>query len=260
MKKFLLVIILFSSICHAQDTLVFKSGERKAVKILVMGDKITYCIPPNTKKYSIEKTDLANVVTSDSSTYIINNKIHESLSNMNHGALIINAGVGASIILLTFGLFPNENSPNFLSVSPVYSSTIDYCILNKFSIGFGVAWQSILDNPNANTSIVYNVTERITRTNVAIRFLGHIDKDTAVDFYYGIRTGLSSWTDNIITDPNNPPMPTQFYSKKTLSAISIQALFGVRFYLTDFIGLHAETGIGAPYFAEGGITIRIGAQ
>lgn len=215
MKRILLATILLSSVCNAQDTLGTKGGASKVIKP----------------------------------------------ANLNDGSLTANIGIGASAVELEFYNIVTGAGADFTSLSPVYSGMLDYGINEEYSIGIGVAWQSMSDHPVstysvlfANNSIVYGVTEHMTRTNTALQILRHFGKrahGAHADFYSGIRVGESFWTDN--TSPYTPSLD----SKKRLRDLSVQLLFGYRVFVSTILALHLETGVGTPYFFEAGITVRI---
>lgn len=156
-------------------------------------------------------------------------KIH--LSN---GALIINAGIGFSTI--QWAVSGISNSAN---TSPVYSGTLDYGFDNLFSIGVGVAQQSI------------DIIPICARTNTAIRILAYDNGNNIFDFYTGFRVGVSFWTGNPSLNTLNVPLG------KNNTYMSFQALSGARVFISNIVGVHIEAGLGTPYFFEGGLTMRI---
>ncbi|HXB13326.1 MAG TPA: hypothetical protein VNZ45_15170, partial [Bacteroidia bacterium] len=160
------------------------------------------------------------------------------------------------IYLLTQGIL-NGSGYITLYTGPVVSLIGDYRVTRRSSIGLGVAYQATNgtpgegdDNPSPNESL----REYITRTNVALRYMYQFSKSPYFDFYIGGRVGASFWTDNVGGLPNYGTL-AMGHSFSVLP--SIQILMGLQVYLADFFGLHIEAGVGSPYFAEGGLTIRI---
>jgi hypothetical protein len=185
------------------------------------------------------------------------------------GQFVINVGVGYSpgfngnlvglgnsypvrTILANFG---DDGSYNCTSITPNLGGAIDFGILKWISIGLAASYQSETANwsPSNNTA-PFLFSDKITRTNLAGRFLFHVPNLNKSDLYFGLRIGESYYQDIPSSDNNTPWL---FLTKSNLTVNSFQVLFGLRIYLTDFVGIHFETGIGTPYLAEGGLTFRI---
>ncbi|MGP8217751.1 MAG: hypothetical protein ACLQQ4_19430 [Bacteroidia bacterium] len=178
------------------------------------------------------------------------------------GAIILNAGIAYSAISLTQGnisIGPGDANPvNIISVSPAYSAILDYSINVRSSIGICGAYQHFLENPAMGDITLWAFTEKISRLNVALRYLRHLSSKPNVDKYIGIRMGLSYWTYYEYQTPGYYPVsPTTAWTSK---AFSIQFLYGYRRYFSKYIGFHFEAGIGTPYLIEGGLTFRINTQ
>lgn len=277
MKKCLLCssfFILSSSFCFAQDTLVYRTGEKVAVKIIsVGGDVVMYTIPPGDQQKSVSKSALNYIRYQDGSRYSIqgapvyNNSANE-YNAPNHGWLTINAGVGFSLITTALPEYfdaslSSSNYYIFHSVTPVYNVTVDYGIVDAVSIGACGAYQSLTANPGFDNTIEPFETERITRYNVAARLLWHITQGKNYDIYMGVRGGASIWTDQVISY-SVPVMPTCYYQNgvetQSIPSASIkgsfQFLFGYRVFIIPCLGFQFESGIGTPFLIEGGITFR----
>ncbi len=158
---------------------------------------------------------------------------------------------------------------NFSSVTRNIGGTIDVGVTNQFSIGLAGSYQSEVANwtPTSNY-YPYPNYDKIARTNTAARFLFHtITTNVHFDLYTGIRLGLSYWSD--IPSSDNQVIPTRsnngtysyglatFLNSPNSFVPSFQVLLGLRAYIIESIGLHAEVGLGSPYLAEGGLTFRI---
>ncbi len=265
MKKYLLyfsLLVFHFSLCKAQDTLVYKTGEKVGVKVIsINGGKVIYTLPPDEKQLSVNQAKLYYVKYKDGSRYSIspnNQSIRPTYPRFNIGAGI---GVG----LITWAL-PNSNVFNFggdesydiLTVSPAYNLTLDYNILKTFSWGICGAYQTLTDHPAFGGTVATFETERISRYNVTFRFLGHLSKNPTHYAYLGTRFGASIWTDKVTAfippsrydDFPYTSMPS--YSR----AVSLQLFFGYRGFVSDIFGFHFEIAIGSPYVLEAGITFR----
>jgi hypothetical protein len=170
------------------------------------------------------------------------------------GQLIMDIGAGVSKIdWIVEGI---AGGPTILSESPAVSSTFDYYATNKSSIGLCVAFQNIKDEPLNGDLPMPGVTEYITRTNVGFRLLSHFGNDPGLDYYFGVRVGVSLWTDN--ETPNEGHYSLGFVTQNGANSgnrPSGQILFGLRINPSELLGIHIEGGIGTPYFLEAGISI-----
>ncbi len=276
MKKYLLFFSLFVfhfSFCTAQDTLVFKTGDKVAVKIIYVGEQqVLYTIPKEERQLWVMSKELNVVKYADGKSYsfIKVRKIKDSMrrvENRDYGLVNINAGIGVSIITFATGgnaLF--GGNIHLLSESPACNFTIDYNFTNYFTIGLAGSYQFFTDNPNSDEYLSNNYAfweaERITRKTFALRFSYSILLKGRHNCYAGVRAGESFWTDRIIsyTAPTPPPGYGGYPEYTTMAGseqrLSFQLFAGYRYFLSNNIGFHAELGIGTPYFAEAGITFR----
>ncbi|HTA83315.1 MAG TPA: hypothetical protein VK783_10290 [Bacteroidia bacterium] len=171
-----------------------------------------------------------------------------------------------------------DDSPYPSFACPSYTmnrgGSIDFGISNLFSIGIAASYQDetlvwILENNSfPGTPSSYPNSDKISRTNIALRFLYHFPvKSKIIDMYTGIRPGMSFWHDT--PSPNNipfgfsgpngtgTPIPSTFIENSTMQVFSFQALFGAQVCVSNLVGVHVNIGIGSPYLAECGITVRI---
>lgn len=158
---------------------------------------------------------------------------------------------------------------NFNSVSYNKGAAIDVGFYDGFSIGLAASYQSEVVNwqfgsDNGVAPTPYQLYDKVTRTNFALRLLHHSQANTHFDFYYGARTGISFWQDSPYpvntTYYQNPvgvgPRVT-FLKASTINVPSFQVLCGLRYFPVPFLGIQVEAGIGSPYLAEAGLTFRI---
>jgi hypothetical protein len=277
MKKLVIhfSLCLFSfALCKAQDTLVFKNGDKLGVKIsVVLNDAVEYTLPPDEKQFSISLAKLDYIKYKDGSKYSIQQNKAEKTGTSecgyalpNYHPITIDAGIGLStmelaILVLYSNEFVGPGAGNFINQSPAFNGTVDYAVLKGFTLGIGGAYQWVTDNPYAppinNVSETWAV-ERISRCNISLRAFYQFLKSNKMDFYLGIRVGESFYTDKMLS--NNPPDPyvtpvnTTFSGDKSYG--SIQGLLGVRVFPFYTMGFHAEFGIGTPYLIEGGLSFR----
>lgn len=78
MKKLLICFSLFvfhSSLCHAQDTIVLRDGQKMSVKIVSVNDFVIYTIPPGDKLLYFRRKKVRRIKYSDGVTYTINDTV-----------------------------------------------------------------------------------------------------------------------------------------------------------------------------------------
>jgi hypothetical protein len=153
------------------------------------------------------------------------------------------------------------------SITPNIGGTIDVGIVEYVSLGLSVSYQSdsVQWTPGGSPSPPA-YSDKITRTNIALRALVHSSilwKNKYIDFYTGIRAGVSRWQD--IPSLNNStyqyllgaPITAYFIKKPNIVVPSFQGVTGLRFFPIYNLGIHIEVGIGSPYLVEGGLTFRV---
>lgn len=243
-------LILFSLYVNAQDTIVLNDGKKILAKHIHIRKKIYYHDYPSHLKDSMEKSGVNYVIHASGWKIPI-------IPLPWHSPIIISPGIGVSAMMVKFHDYIKDTGANIISFSPVYSINIDYSLYRKYSLGIGVAWQSMKINPYVYNNLPYytggpdeTAVENLTRLNAGARFLYHIRNDDEKDFYVGFRTGLSFWTDH-----SNPP---GFNSEGGLGTKpSIQGIIGLRKDITDYLGIYLEGAVGSPYFANTGIYLKM---
>ncbi|MGP8215325.1 MAG: hypothetical protein ACLQQ4_07165 [Bacteroidia bacterium] len=188
----------------------------------------------------------------------------------NKGRIFIAGGIGASTILERIYFSLGGNDAYGKSQSIVENGTIDYCLLDNktfknFTIGLGAAYQTASGIPGNGSYTSYSATEDFTRLNISVRLLLDILCTPNAEIYYGLRGGVSYWTD-VITPSTATAIPTLLPNLMTtnsnghytLLCPSMQYLIGIR--ILGPVGFHLEAAIGTPYFIEGGLMVMIGTR
>ncbi len=268
MKKALLYFSLFIfsfSFGQKMDTLVFKTGTKLAVKIFYIDkQKIYFAAPPSREKETVTKDQLDTVIYAKGFADPILPDYDSLVYNNQKGQLVINIGVGYSPGFngdIGFGgvFFPIQRNFTDYGISDRTANlgaVIEYGVTKKMSVGFAVSYQSEIIDPDESP-----YTDFVTRINIAVRILHHLNKrNPKFDSYIGIRFGDSYWTDVPTLRsfyPYSSSIPQiYFINQPSLWVPSIQLLYGMRIYLSNSMGIHFEVGIGSPYLAEAGINFR----
>ena len=173
------------------------------------------------------------------------------------GQMAISVGAGQSLL----GSLYSANDVQNVNVTPVINGMFDFAVSDVVSMGLGLSYQSIsseLDwfylDPATNTFIDETVKETMTKLNIGVRCNFHYARGIdGLDMFSGFRIGYTNWGfKSSSADPNY------------VGAISINMPFAIqivpvaiRYYFTDMIGIHLETGLIGPYMIAGGISLKM---
>jgi len=278
MKKMFLsfsLLVFIFSLCEAQDTIFFKTGEKDAVTVVSFGKKTINFILEDTS-YSVNESRISSIKYRNGVNYSykdleakfdsankITNAEMEKEDSADFRPIHISIGVGGSTIeseILGSDNIPNgELGPYFITQSPAYNGIIDYSFMRWLSFGVGIAYQSVTDNPSEELpSNFYNVNqsevEKIVLYNYTARVLYHFLKHTGVDVYAGIRAGESTWKEQITTNSQDANAIIYKTIVPSSPTASVQVLAGFIVPVYHCIAVNAELGYGSPYVFEAGLT------
>ncbi len=180
------------------------------------------------------------------------------LAQREKGEQMLTVGMGLSIWNM-FSSVANFGDSIEASSTPTIYATYDYGITKQFSIGAHLSYNAFsFTNPyysyvNSSGVIVYEpIKVRYGRTNIAVRPLYHWGKNEDFQWHGGMRLGYSFWTAEV--ESSDPYYTDEYYRQNAFSA---QVLVGSRAYLGNFFYLTFDVGIGAPYFASLGLTLKL---
>jgi hypothetical protein len=194
------------------------------------------------------------------------------IAQLEKGQIVVNVGVGYSpefngdLSVISISYPVNINSYNihqadnfiFSSITPNLGGSIDYSFSRKGSIGLAACYQSEI----INYDLPPYYSDKMTRINMALRFLDHLNPANPLfDNYIGLRIGCSYWQDIPSTENYSfffPPL--YFIASSHLLVPSFQFLYGVHIFISYHVGFQFEAALGSPYLAEGGATIRINTR
>jgi hypothetical protein len=181
-----------------------------------------------------------------------------SYAQKSKGESILSGSIGLSIWNLLVGAAGASDSLKTAS-TPTFSLIYDYGLSEHFSIGASLAYNSFsITKPDhtfvgANGNLVYDQLKyKASRVNIAVRPLFHWGKNEIMDWHAGMRLGYSLWTTALET---RDPYYSNTYDQT--SGYSAQVLFGARTYFNEYLSLLFDIGIGAPYFASIGISMKL---
>jgi hypothetical protein len=162
---------------------------------------------------------------------------------------------------------------------PTLQGTWDFALTDWFSLGLGASYNQATVSFNdvtikkISTTSIGSASAKIARTSFALRGLFHYGKGK-FDLYSGGRLGIGIWYgsigatvndalftdllstigigDNFVTRRINGTRLRGGYVLPQVQFIP----FGMRYYVTDNIGVNGELAIGAPYYISLGANYR----
>lgn len=184
--------------------------------------------------------------------------------NMDHRS-VVSANVGANLFT-AFSRF--NNSETFKgSATPTFQLSYDYALAKWFSLGAAVSFNS---GKGEDSNYIYteNGVEKtgsyklnVSRTTIGARALFHYGNSGRLDMYSGLRLGLGIWHIGKNSQITNFEGEDAIDGLRNGVAPQFQIVpFGLRYYVTNNLGLGFETAIGSPYYGSLQINYRLGGN
>lgn len=171
----------------------------------------------------------------------------------------VSANVGFSLVGALFEGIGSSTSENVDAYSlPAMQLNYDYGLNNWFSIGGAFSYQMMgidvkgYSFEQDGTTKTEDYETKVSRLNVAARFLAHYANKGRFDLYSGLRLGYDIWSSS--TTSSDPEYDAEYFGAGTFAFQVV--IFGMRGYVTDNIGIGTEIAIGSPHLATIGATYR----
>lgn len=175
------------------------------------------------------------------------------------GQSVVTLGAGYSLVnnIVKSGL-ETYSDVNVKSV-PTIALTYDYGLTDNFSLGVAAAYQSV-SGEFTNTYFDNNLdlqTETakssFSRMNIAIRPLFHYGGSDKLDLYSGLRVGMLFRNSEVESEQEN----IDLFGDLSGSRVSIGIVaFGMRYFVSDNIGINMDLQVGTPYIMSAGVAAR----
>lgn len=184
------------------------------------------------------------------------------------GQAVITGGAGYSVTGLLLGFITdgvNATGTVSSTKTPVILGGVDYGLSDRFSLGAIYTYQGITVKYNSyettdangnSVTVVGDFKDRLSRQSIGIRPLFHFGDNDDLDLYAGARFSYVFWNYNSPRTDVNVQDLFKFFG----SPVKPQALFGMRYFVTDNIGLGTEFALGATYFISVGVHARFGGM
>lgn len=172
----------------------------------------------------------------------------------------LNGTIGASFSMtgLIFTALNNSvgnNSTVTTTSLPGMNAMLDYGISDRFSAGAAYYYQSWSGKWSSTDSngVSQDYSYSVARQNAGVRALFHFGDNENLDTYAGARFGVSFWSTktNYVGSLDLGKFTTRVWP---------QAIFGMRYYFSEFVGVNAEFGFGPPYYIMFGLNARFGGN
>jgi hypothetical protein len=145
--------------------------------------------------------------------------------------------------------YETNSNYSYSSTGPLFLK-YEYGISEKFGIGLNFSYLTGVAgfNSELNGTTYYNEISR-TGYNIMLRFNWHFGENDIVDPYFGIAAGFRNniWE----SDFGDPDL--EDLNIETIFPLGLEATFGARFFITDYLGAYIEVGL-ARAIAQVGIT------
>ncbi len=166
-----------------------------------------------------------------------------------------------------------------IRVSPTVQGTWDFGLKDWFSLGVAASYNQATVAFNdvtikkISSKNIGSASAKVARTSFAVRALFHYGKGK-FDLYSGGRLGIGIWygkigatvNDDLFTDllstvgASNNFITDRLNGSKLRGGFVLPQVqfipFGMRYYVTDNIGVNGEVAIGAPYYISLGANYR----
>lgn len=176
----------------------------------------------------------------------------------------IYVGAGFSLVGGLFDALGGTGTESFSTTSlPAIQLNYDYALTPKLSAGAAFSYQGfgfdvtdytfLDDSLNLTTE---SFSGNVNRTNIAARVLFHYGNNEKLDMYSGVRLGMTNWktssesTSGAVSDFFGDGFSGWSFAPQLIA-------FGLRYYVTDNIGLSFESTLGAPHFLSAGVNYRL---
>ena len=123
---------------------------------------------------------------------------------------------------------------------------VEYMQWDNIGLGLEYSFAKYSFNYEATNGVFYKAG--IKKQRIVAKFNYHFSTTEAIDPYFTAGLGYT----NTIIFSEEPNVKSE---KINIMPVSIRAGIGIRYFITDFIGVHAEAGLGGPLL-QLGITFK----
>ena len=271
MKSFIIVLFCFSFIIstHAQDKIMFIDGTEILSKVIEIN---------NTEIKYKNFADISGptIITLKKNIFIIKyengtkevfteNLIKDSPKNIQvetklntnycikKGNKIIDAFYGITFNSGTLFVFNNWSITNNITNKYCIGGAFEYLVNDKIGIGAEITYRVLNGSSNENrydslsNSKNFKIDKKYEKLRTLAKINVHFYKTNKVDFYSNFGLGFVFERIEFNQEPPSIIYPNYYqYSNANRTTFGIKAGLGLRVYLSNVFGIHAELSIGGP--------------
>ena len=271
MKIFIIALFCFSFINsnHAQDKIMFVNGTEILSKVIEIN---------NTEiKYKLfDNQDGPTIITLKKNIFIIKyengtkevfteNLIKDSPKNIQvetelntnycvkKGNKIIDAFYGITFNSGPLFVFNNWSITNNITNKYCIGGAFEYLVNDKIGIGAEITYRVLNGSSNENrydslsNSKNFKIDKKYEKLRTLAKINVHFYKTNKVDFYSNFGLGFVFERIEFNQEPPSIIYPNYYqYSNANRTTFGIKAGLGLRVYLSNVFGIHAELSIGGP--------------
>ena len=271
MKIFIITLFCFSFTIstHAQDKIMFIDGTEILSKVIEINNtEIKYKLFDNQNGPTIitlKKNIFIIKYENGTKEVFTENLIKDSPKNIQvetklntnycvkKGNKIIDAFYGITINARPLFGFNNWSISNNITNKYCIGGAFEYLVNDKIGIGAEITYRVLNgtgDDYRSDTlynSEVFNIDIKYEKLRTLAKINVHFYKTNKVDFYSNFGLGLVFERIEINQKPASINYPNYYkYSNSNRTTFGIKAGLGLRVYLSDVFGIHAELSIGGP--------------
>lgn len=195
-------------------------------------------------------------------------KPEQAAAQKYQGQAVVTGGAGYSVTGILLGFISDGLDATGTvnsTKTPVIIGGLDYGLTDRFSLGAVYTYQGVTvkyntyETTDVNGNIITvtgDFKDRLTRQSIGIRPLFHFGDNDDLDLYAGARFSYVFWNYN--SDRTDVNVNDLF--KLFGSPVKPQALFGMRYFVTENVGVGTEFALGATYFISVGLHARFGGM
>lgn len=140
--------------------------------------------------------------------------------------------------------------------SPVLGLLYDYQIGKKFSLGGNLSFQTFTVSVKDSVSSQLLEQGRVNRIYAGLRGIFYLDNKDHLDIYTGFKFGYILFNTGEISGPNASNSNIEKELNNSRPSIGFIPL-GLRWYLSDQLGVMFESSLGVPTFLSAGLSYRL---
>lgn len=140
--------------------------------------------------------------------------------------------------------------------SPVLGFLYDYQVGEKFSLGANLSFQTFTVTVRDSLSNFMLEQARVNRIYLGLRGVFNLDNKDNFDIYTGFKVGYIVFNTGPVSGPNASNSNIESMLNNSRPSLGFIPL-GLRWYVTEQLGIMFESSLGVPTFLSAGLSYRL---